>query len=116
MFKYKIKCLFPKDIDQKSDIFLGETSVQIHSFHDNYPSIHLVKSYMLSDENHNERVEGNFYHIFEHKCGTTAINYGQNQFNQVKKYLDLSEYWNIFYLDSSNKFPLMPIPKENFLN
>ncbi|MGG3843408.1 hypothetical protein [Anoxybacillus kestanbolensis] len=113
MFKYKYKCLFPKDINPEKDVFLGETSVQIRSFDGKYPSVHLVKSYMLHDANVKDREEGCFYHIFEYKCGTSAINYNYNQFEQVKKYIDLSPQWNIFYKDTDDEHGLIPIPKEN---
>lgn len=113
MFKYKIKCLFPRDIDPKKDIFLGETSVQIEGFH-GYPSIHLVKSYMLHDGHDIEREEGSFYHIFEYKAGTTAVNYDKREFDRTRKFIDLSKHWNVFYQDSDPNF-FIPIPKENFL-
>ncbi|MFS0603227.1 hypothetical protein [Peribacillus frigoritolerans] len=113
MFQYKIKCLFPRDINENKDIFLGETSVQITGFH-GYPSVHLVKSYMLSDGHDVERDEGSHYHIFEFKCGTTAINYSQREFEQMKKFIALNEHWNVFYKHDTDDF-FIPIPKENFL-
>lgn len=113
MFQCKIKCLFPIDIDESKDVFLGETSVQITGFH-GYPSVHLVKSYMLADGHDVEREEGSNYHIFEFKCGTTTINYNQRVFEQVRKFIYLSEQWNVFYRhDTGDVF--IPIPKENFL-
>jgi hypothetical protein len=114
MFEYKEKCLFPRDITPERDVYLGETSVQIRSFGGKYPSVHLVRSYMLKDENE-EREEGGFYHIFEYKCGTTAVNYNLHEFMQVRKFIDLSPHWNVFYKDIDWQGTLMPIPKAHFL-
>lgn len=113
MFQYKVKCLFPKDINPSKDIYLGETSVQIEGFH-GYPSIHLVKSYMLADGHDIEHDTGSYYHIFHFKAGTTAINYNQREFDQVRKFIQLNNHWNIFYQDHKGDIPI-PIPKENFL-
>jgi hypothetical protein len=113
LFEYKIKCLFPRDIDTKKDVYLGETSVQIDGFH-GYPSIHLVKSYMLADGHDVEHDTGSYYHIFYFKAGTTAINYGQRQFEQCRKFIQLNDHWNVFYQHDTDDF-FMPIPKENFL-
>ncbi|MGO4890274.1 hypothetical protein ACJ2A9_21205 [Anaerobacillus sp. MEB173] len=97
----EIKTLFPKDIDPENDIYLGETSVQIKGFHDGYPSIHLVKSYIKRVDN-----SEHFYHIFEHKTGTSAMNYGPRQYEQVANYLDISDYWTIFYKDDTSMMPI----------
>lgn len=70
-------------------VYLGETSVKIDGFH-GYPSIHLVKSYMLADGNeveHGYRKLLSYFFYF--LAGTTAINYGQREFNQVRKLIQL---------------------------
>jgi hypothetical protein len=113
MFQYKVKCLFPKNINQSQDIYLGETSVQIEGFN-NYPSVHLVKSYMLSNGHDVEHDTGSYYHIFHFKTGTSAVNYGKREFDQVRKFIQLNKHWNVFYQDHKDDF-LIPIPKENFL-
>lgn len=69
---------------------------------------------MLSDGHDVEREEGSHYHIFEFKCGTTAMNYRQIEFEQVRKFIDLSERWNVFYRHDTGDF-FKPIPKETFL-
>jgi hypothetical protein len=98
------KTLFPKDVNPQSDTFLGETSVQITGFHE-YPSVHLVKSYMVKKENEMEY----FYHIFEYKAGTTLVNYGPSQYKQVEKFIDISDQWSLFYQDETS---FMPISKD----
>jgi hypothetical protein len=99
------KSLFPQNINTEKDVFLGETSVQIKSFHDNYPSVHLVKSYYISEGEY----EDSFYHIFEYKTGTAVTNYNKKEYDQVAQFVDVSDHWTIFYKDDHH---LMPVSKE----
>ncbi|MFJ5625326.1 hypothetical protein ACIQD3_22100 [Peribacillus loiseleuriae] len=109
------RSLSPNDINIKKDVFLGETCVQIESFHDGYPSVHIVRSYMLKDSP--ERTEGGFYHIFKCISGTCVTNFKYKQYEQVKRHIDISDYWTILYLhEDNNGGILIPISKLNRLN
>ncbi|TGB04683.1 hypothetical protein [Halobacillus salinus] len=98
--------LFPNDINTEKDVFLGETSVQITGFN-GYPSIHIAKSYLIRENDYDDEL---FYHIFEHKTGTTLINYGPTQYRQVEKFIDITDRWSLFYKDSEDPNLLMPVP------
>lgn len=108
----QVKKVAGKDINPKKDLFLGETSVQIYGFSDDYPSVHIVRSYVTLDENKNW---GAFYHIFDYKVGTTAINYNYKEWKQVKNLINLSKHWQVFYRDEDGT--MMPVSRrweENF--
>ncbi|GIM44492.1 hypothetical protein DNHGIG_00410 [Collibacillus ludicampi] len=98
-----------KDIDPERDIFLGETSVQITGFWD-YPSVHIVRSYQVRDTEDAGESAGGFYHIFHHKCGTTVVNYNRAQYEQVAKFIDVSDHWQIFYYNEEHGF--WPVSKD----
>lgn len=58
MYRVKIRSdymdnLMPSDININNDLFLGETSVQITGFH-GYPSIHIVRSYLIRLNDYDE--------------------------------------------------------------
>jgi len=104
-----MRSLHLEEINPEQDTFLGETSVQIKSFHDDYPSIHRVKSYLIRDLENQDDVN-HLYHIFEYGCGTSAVNYNPRQYEQVKKCIDLSDHWTIFYKDLDSE-DLIPVSK-----
>lgn len=93
-------------INPKIDTFLGETSVQIKGY-DGYPSVHLVRSYLIKVDAYTTY----FYHIFAWRCGTTVINYKPWHYQQVADFIDVSDFWDIFYVDVENTEPI-PVNKD----
>lgn len=89
----RIKSLF-KGIDPKKDTFLGESCVQIRGF-DGYPSVHTVRSYLIDLDPFTQYL----YHIFRYHCGTSVANYNTAQYDQVARFIDVSDYWDIYYED-----------------
>lgn len=88
-------------IDPQADTFLGETTVQIRGY-DGYPSVHLVRSYLIK----NDTDTAYFYHIFDWRCGTSVMNYKPWHYEQVAGFIDVSDYWDIYYVDAENTDPL----------
>lgn len=103
------KEVFGKDIDPENDIFLGEKRVQIQDRSGN-PSVHLVRSYQTKPDPNDKRP--GFYHIFFQKGeGRSAVNYNKPEYDQVKKFIDISDHWSIFYINESLGLKI-PVSKE----
>ncbi|GMA61264.1 hypothetical protein GCM10025859_17040 [Alicyclobacillus fastidiosus] len=68
------------------------------------PSIHYVSSYVVEETQYH-------YHVFKWITGLSVVDYNKQEYDQLKKFIDISDRWAIYYDDG--EFPLFQVSDEN---